>query len=95
LGESLGIIYLTVADAECSGDLIRSLLASAVDATSSDAGVRVEHEEIWQSLFSLRRLGVRTLSADLLFAECDTRADYDHVLSVVLPAIRAKDSTDA
>jgi choline kinase len=86
LGESLGIIYLDAADVVCAGEVVESLSAS---------GAEVEHEEVWQQLFTLGRLGVRTLSSDLLFADCDTPADYNHIRSVLLPAIREKDSADA
>lgn len=92
LGESVGIIRIDAGDVP----LLRRLAAWLVgDPPAARAygfsKAASEHEEIWQYFCALGRIGVRRLPAGIAFAECDTAADYAHVLGDVLPAIQARD----
>lgn len=88
LGESVGMIYLAPGDERLVTALIRWLAGDPHAARSSGGtGQSTEHEDVWQYMFSLRRLQVARLPGDLLFAECDSPHDYDHIRSTVFPAI--------
>jgi choline kinase len=88
-GESLGIINLNPDESEYCRELIPWLTSTAHGAGKT--GPMSEHEEVWQYLFTLRRLGVRQLPRELLFAECDTPDDYEYVSETVFPAIEKRD----
>jgi hypothetical protein len=57
-------------------------------------GRRSEHEEVWQYLFTLRRLPVAVFDGSLLFSECDFPADLEHIRNDLYPAIIARDGSE-
>jgi choline kinase len=93
LGESLGMIYLNAYDLRYCRDLIRWIAGCPPEVKGFGySGALSEHEEVWQYLFNLGRLAVQSLDGDLLFAECDTAEDYQHIRETVFPAIEKQDS---
>lgn len=92
LGESLGLVYLAPEQAALAHDLLSWLLGAPAGTGFGALGNGLEHELVWQLMFALRQLSVTTLSAELTFAECDTPADYDHVLHETYPQIVDRDA---
>jgi choline kinase len=92
MGESVGIIRVAEADV---GLLRRLALWLTGDPPRRRAygfsRALSEHEEIWQYFCAMGRMAVCRLPAGTAFAECDTAADYEHILAEVLPAIRQRD----
>ncbi|MFF5970031.1 Sden_1164 family protein [Streptomyces sp. NPDC012769] len=93
LGESLGIIHVAAADLRACAALTRWMVGDPPASPPYGYSRRLsEHEEVWQYLFGLRRLGVARLPGDLLFSECDFPEDYRQVVEVLYPAIRQRDT---
>lgn len=91
-GESVGLIAVAASDLP----LLRAVATWLVGRPPADPAFgfskeRSEHEEVWQYFCTIGRIGVAPLSPHDIFAECDTPADYRHILDVILPEIRRRD----
>jgi len=92
IGESLGLIYLAPPEQRYCRELIRWLAGEPPNSAGFGfSGVSSEHEELWQYLFSLRRLGIGVVPGTLMYAECDTPDDYERIRSDVFPTIIQRD----
>jgi|OM-RGC.v1.007438300 choline kinase len=91
-GESLGIIKLCPDDLPLLHSLTTWLCGSPSNPKAFGyARQKSEHEEIWQYFFNLERLIVVSVAKDLVFSECDSLEDREHINEVVLPKILVND----
>ncbi|HEX6812626.1 MAG TPA: NTP transferase domain-containing protein [Planctomycetota bacterium] len=92
LGESLGVIYTAPQDLPFLRATSEWLAGWSPERKAYGyAKARSEHEEAWQYFFAARRMRIAQVSADLLYTECDTKEDYDHVRDALYPAILEHD----
>lgn len=92
-GEALGVIHVSADDRE----VLRSTCEWLVGWPPEREGygyskLRSEHEEVWQYLFAISRMGVAAIPAGLLFSECDTPEDYRGITAGLYASILARDS---
>lgn len=93
LGESVGVIRVAKADIALLRALARWLVGMPPQLPAFGFARQLsEHEEIWQYFCALGKMTACILPSGMAFAECDTNADYQHILETVLPAIRERDS---
>jgi choline kinase len=93
LGESLGMIHLAAGDVRFCAELTRWMVGDPPTRPAYGYSRRLsEHEEVWQYLFGLSRLGVARLPGSLLFSECDFPEDYRRITEVLYPAVRERDA---
>jgi choline kinase len=92
LGESLGLILLEAPELQLADQVVRWIVGDPPRLRSHGyGGRRSEHEEVWQYLFTLRRLPAAVLDGSLLFSECDFPADLEYIRDDLYPAITERD----